>query len=495
MLDAALQALATLVEPERLMFMMAGVGLGLIVGFVPGLSGSTGLAIMLPFMFGMDPVNGVALLIGLAVVNNTSDSFMSVMVGVPGSSSAQATIMDGYPMAKQGKATTALAAAFVSSAAGGVIGALVLLVGVWFAAPLVLAMGAPELFMMTVLGLSTVAILTKGAPGLGLLSAALGLVLGTVGVAPNSPTPRFTFDSVYLLDGISLAVISLGLFAVPEIIELLASRRPISPVPAQKGGRREGILAVVKHWKLVGVMSALSNLLGVIPGIGGAVIDWIVYGLAKHTLKNTENFGRGDIRGVIAPEASNNAKEGGALLPTLLFGIPGSTSMALLLSAFFILGLSVGPEAVTDDLPITLTIVWTIALANVVATIICLGASGPIARLCHIPAEKLMPFLIVALTIAAYQSARHWGDIVTLFIVGAVGYWMKKIGCPRPPFLIGFVLSVPAERYLLISMERFGTSWFVRPGVLIILGIVAVVVVGGMLLQNKSKQYAEEVTA
>lgn len=479
MFEAALIALDAITDPTRLAWMMAGVALGVTIGFLPGLGGSTGLAILLPFIFGMDVYNGVALLLGLASVSNTADTFPSVLIGVPGSSSSQATILDGYPMAQRGEGTTALAAAFIASAIGGIIGAIALFGALFVARPLVLALASPELLMLVILGLSLVGILSSGAPLAGLAAAIFGLLLGTIGAAPRVVLLRFDYDTFYLSRGIPLAVLAMGLFALPEVIDLLASRKPISNAPEQLGSRMDGLKAVIEHRWLVVRSSLLGVILGIIPGVGGSVIDWITYGVARQTCKDSESFGTGDIRGVIAPESANNAKEGGVLLPTLIFGIPGSGSMALLLGGFVLLGVEVGPAALTTNLNVTLAIVWTVAIANIAATSVSLAMSRPIGRLTLIPAQKLMPFLIVILTLAAFQSRKSWGDIIALFVFGALGWIMKQTGMPRAPLLIGFVLSTPAERYLGISMGRYGTEWMTRPGVLIIGTLTLMLLISG----------------
>jgi putative tricarboxylic transport membrane protein len=221
MIEAALQALLALLEPGRLAMMLAGVAVGLGVGLVPGLSGTVGMSLVLPFIFGMDPGSAMALLIGMVAVIHTADTYPSILLGVPGSSGSQATIVDGYAMTRRGEASRALSAAFFSSMIGGVFGAVAVFLFLPAARPLVLLLGSPELFMLTVLGLSMVGVLAGRRPLLGIIAGVLGLVLGAVGAAPAAPHYRFTFGSLYLFDGIPLAVVALGLFAFPEVMDVL----------------------------------------------------------------------------------------------------------------------------------------------------------------------------------------------------------------------------------------------------------------------------------
>jgi putative tricarboxylic transport membrane protein len=487
MIESAVDALLILLDPSRLLFMFLGIGVGLVIGLLPGLGGTVGMSILLPFIFGMDPFTGMALLIGMAAVVHTGDTFPSILLGIPGSSGSQATIMDGYPLAKKGKAATALGAAFFCSMIGGIIGAFVLFLAIPVARPLVLAFGSPELFMMSMLGLSMVGILSGKSAIKGLIVGLLGLMLGSIGAAPAVPEYRYVFDNIYLYSGIPLAVLALGLFAFPEMVDLLAKNKSISRTEELKGSWMDGIKASVQNKWLLIRSSMLGSLVGFIPGLGGSVVDWITYGIAKSTIRNND-FGNGDIRGVIAPEGANNAKEGGALIPTLLFSIPGSGTTAILLGGLTLLGLQAGPTMVTTDLPITLSIIWTLVLANIFGAAACIFLSKYIAKLSMIPATKLVPFLLVLLTIGAYQSTRHMGDLLAFILIGLVGWAFKRLDWPRAPLLIGFVLSISAERYLWISMSRYGYSWLLTPSVIIIVIIIIALLIGGIWLTNTSKK-------
>lgn len=494
MLQVAIEALQTLLRPENLAFLMLGVSVGMVIGILPGLGGVVGMSILLPFIFGMDPTAGLALLIGMTAITTTSDTWASVLLGVPGSTGSQATIMDGYPMSQQGRGAEALGAAFMSSLLGGVFGAMMLFLAVFMARPVILAFQSPQLFMLVLLGLSTVSILSKGAVRAGLLTGIIGLFLGSVGSAPTVPINRFAFDQLYLFDGIPLPVVAIGLFALPEIVDLLVAKRSISQMPA-KGSMLDGIKATFRHKGIVARNSGIGVFVGILPGLGGSVVDWIAYGTTAQTVKDSQNFGKGDIRGVIAPESANNAKEGGGLIPTLLFGIPGSGSMAVLLGGFTLLGLQAGPRMVTDNLSLVVSVVWTLALANVMGTLLCIALSRWISKVTMVRAEIFSPFLLVILVTASYQSSRHWGDIIALFGIGFFAWIMKQIGWPRPPLLIGFVLAVPAERYLWISEGIYGWSWLYKPSVLAIGAVILVLLLFGFRFKTSLDRTTESAEA
>jgi putative tricarboxylic transport membrane protein len=470
MLHAAFEALLALIQPTNLLWLMLGVLLGLAVGLIPGLGGTVGLALLLPVVYGMDPVPAVAMMIGLLAVNNTSDTFPAVLLGVPGSGGGASTIIDGHPLAKQGQAGRALGAAFTASMFGGIIGALVFFAIIPIARPLVLAAGSPEMFMLALFGLSMVGILSRGrSPIAGLLLGALGLLVSTIGSAPASPEYRFTFGLQYLSDGFSLVIVVMGLFAVPELIELVRKDQTISELGAAlKGSRFEGAIDAMRHKWLVVRSSIIGVVLGAIPGVGGSATTWIMYGITSQSYRDKSKFGKGDIRGVIGPEAANNSNDAGSLIPTLLFGVPAGASMAVLLGGLVLLGVQPGPQLIEEQLPLLMTVAWSLALANILGTAICFSLRNRIAKLTTIRAGRLAPFLFVAIMIGAYQSTINVGDLVLLLVIGVFGWAVMRAGWSRAPFLIGFVLGPITERYLWISVSNFGPGFVLRPGVIII---------------------------
>ena len=490
MIDSLLIALQTILTGTHLMFLAGGVFLGLTIGIFPGLGGIAGLSLLLPFLYGMDPVSALAMLIGLIAVIPTSDTFTSVLMGIPGSSSSQATVLDGFPMAKKGHAARALAAAFSASLFGGLFGAVILTMFVLIARPVILAFGSAELFMLTILGLSMVGVLAGNSLVKGISACGIGLLVGSIGGAPATGEYRMTFDNSYLMDGIPLVVVGLGIFALPEIIDLLRQNRAIAEASKLGSGWLDGLKDLVRNKWLAIRCSVIGCLVGALPGLGGSVVDWISYGHAVQTAKDKSEFGTGDVRGVIAPESSNNAKEGGGLIPTLLFGIPGSGSMAVFLGGMVLIGLEPGPAMVSTDLEITYTIVWSLAMANVIGAGACLFLSKWVAKLTTIPYALMAPFMIMVICFAAFQATRDIGDLVALLGIGLLGVAMKRFGWPRPAFLIGFVLAGGMETYLYQAVQFDGWEFLQKPGVMII-GLLTIISIY-LAIRSSKKGSAEE---
>jgi TctA family transporter len=493
-LEVIFQSLSVVLQPSHLLMLICGVVMGLSIGILPGLGGIVGMTILLPVIYGMDPHSAFGLLIGMVAVIPTSDTFPSVMMGIPGSSASQATIMDGYPLAKRGEAARALGAAFTASLIGGLFGALVLTVIIPIARPIVLAFGSPELFMLALLGMSMVGVLSGNKPIKGILAAGMGVMIGALGAAPAVPEYRYTLGIDYLMDGIPLVVVGLGLFAFPEIVDLVIKGRSIADVATLGKGWLDGVKDTLRHKFIVLRCSVIGVIVGFLPGLGGSVVDWIAYGHIIQTTKDREKFGKGDIRGVIAPESANNAKEGGGLIPTFLFGIPGSGSMAVFLGGLLILGIQPGPSMVTENIDLLYTAIWSLALANVFGAILSIALSKPITRLTIIPFSYLAPFMVLIITFACYQATRSWGDLVALLLMGTLGWVMKQYGWPRPAALIGFVLSDNLETYLFISVQRYGFEWLTRTGVIVLSAIIIGSLAMGVFFQvrKSSKASASE---
>jgi putative tricarboxylic transport membrane protein len=480
MIDTFLTALTALLTVQHMAYMLLGVSVGLVIGVIPGLGGIAGLSLLVPFLYGMDSISALGMLIGLVAVIPTSDTFSSVLMGIPGSSASQATVLDGFPLAKQGQAARALSAAFISSLFGGIVGAVVLTGFVLIARPLILLFGSAELFMLALFGLSMVAVLAGRSLPKGLAACAVGLLIGSIGAAPATGEFRMVWDIEYLYDGIPLVIIGLGLFAIPEISDLLRKNSTIAEGNALGTGWFQGVRDWWNNLFLSIRCAGLGCMIGAIPGLGGSVVDWIAYGHAVQTTKKNPHFGKGDIRGVVAPESANNAMQGGALLPTMLFGIPGSGSMAVFLGGMVLIGIQPGPSMVGVDLNVTYSIIWSLALANIMGAGICILLARPISGLTTIPFPLLAPPMIALICFAAFQATRDLSDLVALLAIGLLGILMKRFGWPRPALLIGYVLAPQAETFFYQALQFNGWAFLIRPGVLIIAALTVASIYFGL---------------
>jgi TctA family transporter len=475
---SASKALFLLLEPQRLMFLGIGCVMGLILGIVPGIGGLAGTAMLLPFTFTMDPYSAFALLLGLGATTATGDPIPAILFGVPGGAASAATVLDGFPMAKRGEAGRALSAAYMSSLMGGIFGAALLALTIPILRPVMLYIGSPELLAFSVLGISMVAVLSGSAPLRGITAGCLGVMLAMIGSDPQTGTLRWTFGSLYLWDGLPLTPLLLGLFALPELCDLLIARVAIAEGVDNKDvykGQWQGVKDCFDNWWLIMRCSWIGGGIGSIPGISAAVVDWLAYGHALKTEKGAaQTFGKGDVRGVIASESSNNAKEGGALVPTVAFGVPGSATMAILLGAFLIHGLVPGPDMLSKNLDITYAMVWSVALANILGAGACYAFSPQFAKLATLRYTLILPAVLGVVYIGAFEATRQWEDMFSLLFFGVLGWVMKQFRWPRPPLVLGVVLGDSIERYLFISVERYGITWFARP-VVAILFLMAIV--------------------
>ncbi|HAT35259.1 MAG TPA: tricarboxylate transporter [Rhodospirillaceae bacterium] len=490
--DVFFQALTNLFHPQHLFFLLLGTFLGLLVGVLPGLGGVAGLSLLLPFVFDMDQGDALAMMVGLLAPTTTSDTFPSVLMGIPGTSGSQATVMDGFPLSKKGQGARALGAAFTASLFGGLFGACVLTGAIFAARPIILAMGFGEQMMLIMLALSMIGMLTGNNAKKGLATCVIGLIVGMIGAEPHGAF-RLTFGLVYLSEGLPIVIIGLGMFAMPEIIDLVRRHQTISEDGVVLGsGWIQGFKDAIKNWWIVVRCSGIGCIVGALPGLGGSVVDWIAYGHVIQTSKDREKFGTGDIRGVLAPESSNNAKEGGAMIPTILFGIPGSGSYAIMLSGFILIGIEPGTEMINDRLDLTYTMIWSLALANVFGAGACLLLAQYIARLTTIRYGFLAPFMLVLIFFAAFQANRIWEDLIALFVFGTLGTFMKRFGWSRPALLIGFFLSGRIETSLYQTIQVYGWSFFERPIVQILLALTVLSIIAAVRYNpNAGKTYDE----
>lgn len=479
MLEAALNGLALVLQPITLLYLMIGVIIGFFVGILPGLGGAATLAIMLPFAFGMDPVQGFAFLLGMWIVSTTTGDITSVLFGIPGEPTSAAAVMDGYPLTRKGQAGRALGAVLTSSALGSIIGAVFLGLTITVIRPVVLALGSPEFFAITFLGLTFVITLSGKNLLKGFIMAALGLLVAMIGIEASIGAQRYTFGQLYLWEGIGLIPLVVGLFGGAEVIQLMLSKKSIStqPIMGKIAGISQGIKDSFRHWFLVVRTSAIGIVVGLMPGLGGSVSQWLAYGHAQQSSKNPEEFGKGAIEGVVAAGATNNAKDTGSLIPTIAFGIPGSAGTAVLLGGFLVLGLNPGVEMLTTNLDVTFSMVTIAIISNLVAVMIAFVFIRPLIQITRIPGQLLVPGLILLLVVGAYSATNNFGDVIVMLVATAIGVVCIRWDWPRVPFLLAIILGGLAEDYLLLSNNIFGLDWLTRPGV-ILLGLISLASVG-----------------
>ena len=485
-MEQFVSAFFQLFELTHLLFLFGGTLLGLVVGILPGLGGTSGLALVLPFVYSLEPSYALAMMIGVLAPTTTSDTFPAVLMGIPGTAGSQATVMDGFPLSKKGMAARALSAAFCSSLMGGIFGAFILSISIYYAIPIIMAFGFGEQFLLIILALLMVGALTGENFIKGITACILGLIIGSIGSAPITGDLRFTFGTLYLVEGVPIVIVGLGLFALPEIVGLLDSKGAIAKALKNEEGWFRGIKDVFKNWFLVLRCSSIGCIVGALPGLGGTVVDWIAYSHLKQTSKDTSNIGKGDIRGVIAPESANNAKEGGALIPTLLFGIPGSGNKVLLLGGFILIGIEPGLEMVTTHLDLTYLMIWSLAIANILGAGLCIGFASHISKLTLVRYYILAPVMIVLIFFATFNINRDWYDFIGLLGFGLIGITFKAFGWSRPALLIGFFLSTKVELLSYQTQAVYGLTFLTRP-----VSIILIVLCFGtilLLLRQKFKQ-------
>jgi putative tricarboxylic transport membrane protein len=493
MLESAIAALGHLASPLTFLALTGGVLIGMISGAMPG-GGVPGLVILLGFAYHMDPWIAIPLAIGMWSTVPTTDTIPAVLLGIPGSTSGQATILDGHAMARKGQAGVALAAAYFGSLVGGLLGAIFLVLTLPIARPLVNQFGSAEFFIMGLVTIAVVGVLSSGAVYKGLAAGALGLLISTIGFDTINGIPRATFGQSFLYDGIPLVPMIVGLFAIPELIDLVINDTPIARqrfenlLADTNKGRREGIMAVVHNWGVVVQSTIIGIIIGVMPGIGGSLANWLTYAQARQSVKDgIRTFGTGDVRGVIAPETANNAVDGGDLLPTLGFGVPGSVGMALFMGFLIILGYQPGPPMINNNMDVLLGIAFSLAIANVMATGLGLLFTPQIARVALVRPNVLVPIVLAVLMLSAFQASASMWDLILVLIAAALGFFMKTYGWPRPPIIIAIVMGDLIEKYYFLAATNYGWTLFLRPAVIVMLVFTAGMVIYTLRLQRQAK--------
>jgi len=482
LIEAFLNGMVNPFQLSILPYFLMGIALSLTLGFLPGIAVFHILAVLLPVAVILNPMQGLTLLVASTSVGATGGSIASVLFNIPGDSSNAATLLDGYPMTLKGQAGRAMGIALAASGLGGTLGVLVLLPVIPLIRPVVLSFQSAEIFLMVAIGLAFIGEISRGNALRGLIPGLLGILLAMIGLDGFSGDYRFTFGTSYLMDGLPLVPVFLGIFALPQVIDLAAgaSGAALSKVIPNVTFREvfEGTKEIFRHrWLFIRTLF-LGVWFGVLPGIGSGGAIWVAYAHAKQTSKRPEEFGTGRPEGILAPETVNNACTGGDLLTTLVFGIPGSATMAFLLGAFLLAGIQPGPGMIYEHLELSFTLLWTVAWANVIGVIVCLILTTRIARLAYLSPKVLAPIILALVLIATFVGSNE--DLtayIILFAIAPLGYAMMKLGYNRASLVLGYVLGELAERRFQLALQTRGPLFPVNSPISAILTLILLTVI------------------
>ena len=479
-LSAAWEGLTLVFAWPNILYPIAGTLLAMVVALLPGLTGAALMALTIPLTLSWDPLH-IVLLYGALLGGATfMGSVTAILLNIPGTAPNAATVIDGYPLAQRGMARTALAASATASALGSTVGVVILIAVLPVVTSLIPRIGPAEYLLLAIWGLLAIGTIIRGSIAKGLAAAGLGLLVSFIGFDPRTADLRFTFGTLYLQDGLNLVPVFLGMFALAEVIDLSASGRSTisgkTNVEELGGSTIEGIAAVFRNPGLFLRSSAIGTFVGMIPGLGGTVAAFVAYGDAART-DRAGTMGSGDIRGVIAPEAANDAKDGGSLLLTLALGIPASAGTAVLLGVMAIHGIRPGQELMTDGLPLVFAMIWALFLSNWLTSAVGLAVVKPVSRLTIVRTRRLVPPILVLATLGALASRGRVADVWVAMLLGVVGYLMKKHHWPRIAFVMAFVLGPLFELNLNLTMDLQRLNridFWTRPSVIVLVFLIAV---------------------
>lgn len=463
-------------QPADLILVMLGVIIGFVFGFLPGLGATQAIALLIPLTYTLAPERALLLLMSVAGATPFGGSVSAILLNTPGTPVNVATSWDGYPLAQSGKAGMALGASATASGLGALVGVAVLLAILPIGRLVVLSFSYPEYFAMALAGLCVLVVMEQRELWKGLMSLALGMLLASIGYDPVTGGVRLTFGVTYLWDGIKLIPALIGLFAISEGLKLTVQEAgmgsTVSAARVRSGYRDvfQGALAVLRNWGLFLQSSIVGVIIGIIPGIGGAVSNVLAYSLAVQTSKEKESFGKGDIRGVIAPEAANNSKDGGGLVPTILFGIPGTAEMAILLGALVLHGVTPGPRMVEENMSVVYALVVALVLSNIITSTLGIILAPFLSRVPAIPNGILGALIIILGATGAYATELNFNDSLTAIIFGVSGYFLSRFGFSRVAIVMALVLGEIMQTNFFLTVDTMGPLGFIlRPIALVLI--------------------------
>ncbi|MEE4187768.1 MAG: tripartite tricarboxylate transporter permease [Roseobacter sp.] len=491
-MEAFIDAAGLALTPATIFAIGLGSLVGLIFGSIPGLTFTVALALALPITFAMDPVPAIGLLLGTYIGGMTGGSVSAILLGIPGTPSAAATVLDGYPMTRRGDASIALGTAVIVSVFGGLFSLLVMIVSVDIVSRLAIGFGPAEKFALVFFGLSTICGLCGGSLIKGLISGILGLMIMTIGLDEIDGVSRLTFGSINMLQGVNLLVAMIGLFAVPFIIEAFADKGATGPKRmANVQAQLPSIRLFFRKFSLMLRCSVLGTCIGAIPGTGGAIASFLAYDHAKRFSKKPESFGKGNIDGVIAPETANNAVTGGTLIPLLSLGIPGDPATAIVLAGLMIHGITPGPALFMNHanevygmyIAVVLAYVWVLGLQMIGIRLF--------VHVLKIPREMLAVTVLVLCGIGAYSIRNSVFDIYAMAIIGVAAYVLIAVRIPITPIILGMVLGPTLENEFRTGMMLSAGSmdiFLTSPVAMTFFGLAALVIGLQMRSEVKAKR-------
>ncbi len=479
-MDQYMAALSALFQYQNILLMILGTLIGVVVGVLPGIGSTHAMAMMIPFTWKMDIIPAFVLLISIYATSKFGGSLTAILFNIPGDNPNAVTLIDGFPMAKKGKAKTAIAASATVSILGGLFSCLSLLVFLPVMYQIILLFGPAEFFMLALFGLSAIAAVSATTILKGLMGGGIGVLLATIGYHPFVGQARYSLGTFYLQDGISMVPVVLGALAMSAAISMWMEGSSIvgEGVPLS-GSVREGVKAVFTNFGLFMRGGLIAWVVGVAPGAGSAVAGFVSYASATKTCKNPETFGKGDVRGVIAGDTAIHACAGGDLLPTLTMGIPGSSAMAILLAAFALHGVSPGPQVIKFRLDLIYLIIFVLFIAHCISVLMAVGFSHFLEKLTKLEAEIISPVIILLCLIGSYVTREDWQDMLIATVFGILGYYMKKYGYHPIPLVLGLILGPIAEKAFFQTITHSKNGIFVFftriPSLIIFLCIMAVI--------------------
>ena len=471
--------------------LVAGTLYGLLIGIIPSAGATTGLVALFGFIsyFADQPYLGVIFCMAVVAASTTGDTYTGVLLGIPGANSAAATMVDGFPLAQKGKATYAITAAVTTSTVNGLLwGTLTFALLPWYT-NLLMILGIPELWAFTLLALATVGFVSSTWWVRSLIAIAVGIGLGFIGTDPATNADRYTLGWDYLGDGIQLMPFVAGLFAIPELVDGLKRRRKTVDSADQLGQTIEGVKAVwVSKWDALrgGFIGAFVGLL---PGLGGAMSDWMAYGSTVAAHPN-EKFGDGNIKGVIGPEGANNAQKATSMIPTVLFGIPGAPFAAVIMALFMYLGFELGTPDLAQDNRFFDSLTFGFMWATVLVGVFCLLFTRYISAITRVPYKYYFPLLLVFITWACVQYTGGWEDYFILAVCSVLGILCKKYKFSRPAMVIGFILAERVEALTLQMTSLYSIDQLVTRPIFVILLLLTTGVFAWGITTKRRLSYA-----